>query len=297
MHMAFKIITDSATDMPVSIREKYNLHVIPTPFIVNGVDYLDGEKMSTAEFYRLLEDNKNEISTYHINSFMFRNAFEPYAKAGDEVLYCCFSTGIAGTFNAANIAKRELLEEYPDFKLTIVDCRGASLGFGLIVYKLLKMQENGASKELILEAVEYYVSHIRHVFTVETLHYLIKGGRIGRVAGTVGEALDLKPIIIVNKAGALESIEKVRGRKKSLKALVDYVEANAADPTDQVFGICHGEDPETLGIAKSMLLERIQPKELLTTCVGCAIGAHTGRGILGILFFDASDGKYAEYLK
>ena len=118
--MAFRIITDSATDMPQEIREKYHLHVIPTPFILNGVDHLDGDEITTEEFYNYLDDDKNVISTYHINAFMFRNAFEPYAKAGDEVLYCCFSTGIAGTYNAANLAKEELLEEYPDFQLTIL---------------------------------------------------------------------------------------------------------------------------------------------------------------------------------
>ena len=120
--------------MAPEIREKYHLHVIPTPFIVNGVDHRDGVSMGTKEFYSLLDhDDVNEISTYHINSYMFHEAFEPYAKAGDEVLYCCFSTGIAGTYNAANLAKEELLEEYPDFKITIKDCKNASMGFGMIV--------------------------------------------------------------------------------------------------------------------------------------------------------------------
>ncbi|WP_434310422.1 DegV family protein [Hominifimenecus sp. rT4P-3] len=295
--MAFRIITDSATDMPMEIREKYHLHVIPTPFIVNGVDYLDGEKMTTQEFYQLLDDDKNVISTYHINEFMFKNAFEPYAKAGDEVLYCCFSTGIAGTFNAANLAKQALLEQYPDFKITIKDCKSASLGFGLIVYKLLKMQENGAPKELIMEAADYFTAHIRHVVTPQTLKYLIKGGRVSKFSGIVGEALDVKPIIVVNKEGALEPISKVRGRKKSLKALVDYVEKNTAPIEGQIVGMCHAGDPEAFEYTKSLLLERMQPKMILTSMIGCAIGAHTGRGLIGIVFMDAEDGKYAEYLK
>lgn len=294
--MAFKIITDSATDMSPEIVEKYHLHVIPTPVIVNGVDHRDGVTITTKEFYNLLDDDKNVISTYHINSFMFRNAFEPYAKAGDEVLYCCFSTGIAGTYNAANLAKEELLEEYPDFKITIKDCKSASMGFGLIVYKLLRMQENGAPKELILEAADYYIEHMKVAFTVQTLHYLVKGGRISKVAGTVGDVLDLKPIIIVNKEGALEATEKVRGRKKSLKTVIDYVEKNIADVDNAVIAIVHGEDPDSLEQTKQMLLERMQPKKIFTSCVGCAIGAHTGRGIIGIVCFDAPDGKYAQYM-
>ena len=294
--MAFKIITDSATDMAPEIREKYHLHVIPTPFIVNGVDHRDGVSMGTKEFYSLLDhDDVNEISTYHINSYMFHEAFEPYAKAGDEVLYCCFSTGIAGTYNAANLAKEELLEEYPDFKITIKDCKNASMGFGMIVYKLLKMQENGAPKELILEAADYYIQHCRVVFTVQTLHYLIKGGRVSKMAGMVGEALDLKPILIVNEAGALEAKEKVRGRKKALKTLVDYMENWVAEPENATVSLVHGEDAETLELLKRMVEDRLHPKEIITSCVGCAIGAHTGRGIMGAICFDANDGKYAKY--
>lgn len=291
--MAFVIITDSATDMSPEIQKEFNLHIIPTPFIVNGVDHRDGVDMTTEEFYSLLEDDKNIISTYHINQFMFREAFEPYAKAGDEVLYCCFSTGIAGTYNAANLAKEELLEEYPDFKIHIKDCKSASMGFGLIVYKLLRMQKNGAPKELILEACDYYTQHMKVVFTVQTLYYLMKGGRISKIAGTVGEALDLKPIIVVNEDGALESTEKVRGRKKSLRTIVDYTLKNVNNPT---VAMVHGEDPETLETVRKMLMEKFTPGELFTSCVGCAIGAHTGRGIIGIVCFDAPDGKYGEYL-
>ena len=111
--MAFKIITDSATDLPKEIIDKYQLHVIPTPVTIDGTDYFDGKTIFPEEFYRIQADG-DDIKTYHINQYMFRENFETYAKAGDEVLYLCFSTGIAGTFNAANLAKEELLEEYPD---------------------------------------------------------------------------------------------------------------------------------------------------------------------------------------
>ncbi len=296
--MAFRIVTDSATDMPQEIRDAYNLHVIPTPFILNGVDHLDGDEITREEFYNYLDDDKNVITTYHINAFMFRNAFEPYAKAGDEVLYCCFSTGIAGTYNAANVAKAELLEEYPDFQLTILDCKSASMGFGLIVYNLLKMQKNGAPKELILEAADFYVEHIRHILTPQTLKYLIRGGRVKKVSGIVGEALDIKPIIEINQDGALEPISKVRGRKKSLRALVDYVEKNIYSTEPRVMAICDAGDKESLEAAKAMLLERIHPQELVEGTIGCAIGAHTGRGLIGIVFFDAEDKEeYRKYLQ
>ena len=105
--------------------------MIPTPVTIDGTDYFDGKTIFPEDFYRI-QAQGTDIKTYHINQYMFRENFEPYAKAGDEVLYMCFSTGIAGTFNAANLAKEELLEEYPDFDLTIIDTKCASLGLSLI---------------------------------------------------------------------------------------------------------------------------------------------------------------------
>ena len=136
-----KIITDSASDMPQYIVERFNLHVIPTPVVIDGIDYLDGATIHTKEFYEILDDVSRDIKTYHINPAMFEEAFRPYAEHNDSVIYLCFSTGIAGTFNAANIAKQNILEDYPDFDLTIVDSKSAAIGFGLIVYKLLLLRE------------------------------------------------------------------------------------------------------------------------------------------------------------
>lgn len=281
-----KIITDSATDMPREIIDRFGLHVIPTPVVIDDVDYLDGATITTGEFYKILDDVNRDIKTYHINPDMFENAFRPYAERGDSVLYLCFSTGIAGTFNAANLAKQAVLEDYPDFDLTIIDSKSASIGFGLIVYKLLLLQEQGADKDTLIRAAEYYVNHIRHVFTVSTLKYLIKGGRLSKFKGTAGELLDMKPVLIVDQNGSLQVLKTVRGHKKSLKALVDYVSENISDPSKQIMGICHGEDPEALALAKNLLLDAVTPRELIESIVGCAIGAHTGRGIIGIVFFD-----------
>jgi len=287
-----KIITDSATDMPQEIIERFQLHVIPTPVVIDGVDYFDGVTIHTKDFYDVLDDVNRDVKTYHINPDMFENAFRPYAERGDSVIYMCFSTGIAGTFNAANLAKQAVLEDYPDFDLTIIDSKSAAVGFGLIVYKLLLLQEAGADKEKLIRAANFFVAHIHHVFTVHTLKYLIKGGRLSKIKGTAGEILDMKPIIIVDREGRLEVMKTVRGRKKSIKSLVDYVQENIAEPSRQIIGICHGEEPEGLGYGKEMLLSAITPRELIVSVVGCAIGAHTGRGIIGMVFFDAIDPEF-----
>jgi len=291
-----KIITDSATDLPKQVIDTYNLHVIPTPVVIDEIDYLDGKTVQTKEFYEILDDTNRNVKTYHINPTMFEEAFLPYAKNNDEVIYLCFSTGIAGTFNAANIAKDNILENYPDFDITIIDSKCASIGFGLLVYKLLKMQSNGASKETLIEAAYFYREHILHIFTVRTLAYLVKGGRLSKWKGSIAETLDMKPIITVDEEGALKVLKTVRGRKKSLRELVVFVKENGVDLHNQTVAFCHGEDEEAQQFVLELSKELLSQKESLVSVVGCAIGAHTGRGIIGICFLDAKETPYESYL-
>ncbi|MBO5239390.1 MAG: DegV family protein [Lachnospiraceae bacterium] len=288
------IITDSATDMPKEIVEKYNLHVIPTPVVIEGKDYFDGETVFPKEFYQYQRDGK-EISTYHINTFMFKEHFRPYAERNETVVYVCFSTGLAATFNAARMAKEELQEEFPDWDMTIVDSKCASLGFGLLVYYALVMQEHGADKQTVIEALEYHREHIKHVFTVETLEYLYKGGRLSKTSMVVGGVLDIKPIIHMDENGSLKAIEKVRGRHKSLKRMVEIIGEWCQNPGEQLFGICHGDDYATMKQTEEMIKETYGEVQFLENYVGCAIGAHTGTGIIGIVFLD-EESKYKDWL-
>lgn len=291
-----KIITDSASDLPKEYITAHQLHVIPTPVVIDETDYFDGKTIQTKEFYNILDDTKRDVRTYHINPAMFEEAFTPYAQAGNSIIYLCFSTGIAGTFNAAHIAKENVLEQYPDFDLTIIDSKSASIGFGLLVSKLVTMLENGAPKEVLIEAADYFISHIHHVFTVHTLAYLIKGGRLSKFKGTIAETLDMKPILIVDKAGSLQVLKTVRGRKKSLKALIDYAKSNGYELSNQTLAFCHGEDNDALEFLLALADDELKPKNKLISTVGCAIGAHTGRGIVGLCFLDAGEDKYREYL-
>ncbi len=294
--MAFCIITDSASDVPESVIKEYELHVIPTPVTIEGTDYFDGDTIFPDQFYEIQASGK-EIKTYHVSQFMFEEHFRPFAERGDEVLYMCFSTGIAGTFNAATLAYEEIREEYPEFMLTIIDTKCASVGYGLVVERLLRMQKNNAPKELIIEAAHFFCEHMEHAVTVMELNYLFKGGRLTRTSFLAGTVLDIKPIIIVDENGSLKAVEKVRGWKKAQKRILDMVGEKGADLENQVVGVCYGMDKEAYDYIKEQLVERYHVKGLLEGRVGCAIGAHTGPGILGIVFLNETNEKYNEYLK
>lgn len=292
--MALKIITDSASDIPKWVIDKYNLHVIPTPVVINEKDYFDGKTIMPEEFYKI-QSSGADIKTYHINAHMFYDNFKSYAERGDEVIYICFSTGIAGTFNAANIAKVELVEQYPHFDLTIIDSKCASLGFGLSTYYALLMQEKGATKEEIITGIEWHCEHMEMIFTVSTLEYLFKGGRLSRTSAIAGGLLDIKPIIQVNDNGALESIEKIRGRNKALKRLIEMAGERGAGLGNQRIALVHGDDAQTMDQVKKQITAAYGAEQFIENYVGCAIGAHTGPGIIGIIFMNEIS-PYQKYL-
>lgn len=294
--MAFCIITDSASDIPESVIKEYDLHVMPTPVTIEGKDYFDGETIFPDQFYEIQASGK-EIKTYHINQYMFHEHFVPFAQRGDEVLYICFSTGIAGTYNAAKLAYEEVLEDYPDFQLTIIDSKCASVGYGLVVEHLLRMQRNGAPKDLLIEAAHFFCEHMEHAVTVVELDYLFKGGRLSRTSFLAGTVLDIKPIIIVDDNGSLKAVEKVRGWKKAQKRILDMVGEKGKNLEDQVIGVCYGMDREAYEYLIQELRRRYHVKGILEARVGCAIGAHTGPGILGIVFLNDTREEYEKYLK
>ena len=294
--MAFCIITDSASDIPESVIKEYDLHVMPTPVTIEGKDYFDGETIFQDQFYEIQASGK-EIKTYHINQYMFHEHFVPFAQRGDEVLYICFSTGIAGTYNAAKLAYEEVLEDYPDFQLTIIDSKCASVGYGLVVEHLLRMQRNGAPKDLLIEAAHFFCEHMEHAVTVVELDYLFKGGRLSRTSFLAGTVLDIKPIIIVDDNGSLKAVEKVRGWKKAQKRILDMVGEKGKNLEDQVIGVCYGMDREAYEYLIQELRGRYHVKGILEARVGCAIGAHTGPGILGIVFLNDTREEYEKYLK
>lgn len=293
--MAFCIITDSASDVTEEIKKEYNLHVMPTPVTIDGVDYFDEETIFPDDFYRIQAEGK-DIKTYHISQYMFEEHFRPFAQRGDEVLYICFSTGIAGTFQAANLAYDEIKEEFPDFVMTIIDSKCASIGYGLVVERLLRMQRNGAPKEMLIEAAKFFCEHMEHAVTVMELDYLFKGGRLSRTSFLAGTVLDIKPIIIVDEQGSLKAVEKVRGWKKAQKRIVDMVGEKGKNLENQVIGVVYGTDKEAFESVKRQLRERYHVKDILEGRVGCAIGAHTGPGILGIVFLNETNETYEEYL-
>lgn len=293
--MSLYIVTDSAADLPEDIIQEYKLDVVPMTVTIEGKDYLDGVSVKPKELFDRMRAGAS-VKTAQINSYEFVEKFEPYAQRGDSVLYICFSSGLSGTYNSANIAKEELLEKYPEFDLTIIDSRCASVGFGLVVYKALVMHKKNVDQDIIIEATKYNAAHMEHIFTVDDLEYLFRGGRVSRTAAFVGGLLNIKPILDVNDEGKLIPIEKIRGRQKSIKRMVELVGDRGRKLSSQVIGINHGDDLAAAQNLMDQLKEAYGCNDFLLSYVGCAVGAHSGPGTLSVFFLD-SDSPYEKYLQ
>ncbi|KGG80581.1 DegV family protein [Caloranaerobacter azorensis] len=282
--MSVRIITDSACDLPKNIIDEYNIHVVPILIYLEDKEYLDGETLDPIDLYKGMRSGK-VYKTAQIPPATFKKVFLEYAKKNESVIYIAFSSGLSGTYQSALMAKNEVLDEYPDFDLEIIDTKCASVGFGLVVYKAVQMVKEGKTKEEIIDAVKFYSQHMEHIFTVDDLEYLYRGGRVSRTAAFVGSLLNIKPILDVED-GKLIPIEKVRGRKKVLKRMIEIMEERGVDLSNQVIGINHGDDLEGAKKLEEMIRERFGCKKFVVNIIGCAIGAHSGPGTLSVFFLN-----------
>lgn len=282
--MGIKIIVDSGADLPKSLIEEYNIDVIPLYVILGEEEFLDGESIEPVDLFQNMR-NGSHYKTSQVPVHNFQKIFGEYAKEGKKCIYLAFSSGISGTCQSAVLAKQEVLEEYPDFDLDIIDTKAASFGCGLVAYYVGKLAKEGKSKEEVLEAAKFFSEHMEHIFTVDDLEYLYRGGRVSKTAAFVGGILNVKPILDVED-GKLIPIEKVRGRKKVLKRIVEIMEERGVDLKNQVIGISHGDDLEAAEELEALIRERFACVDFVTTFVGGAIGAHSGPGTLALFFLN-----------
>ena len=285
--MSFAIVTDSSSNLPEDIIDQHDLTVLPLTFMVDGEEYrsyLKGEKTDLSQFYTMMREGK-VITTSLPNLKESRESIEALLREGRDVLYLGFSSGLSGTYQAIELLLTELAGLYPDRTVASVDTLAASLGEGLLVYYAAKMREEGASIEKVRDWVEEHKLHLAHWFTVDDLMFLFRGGRVSRTAAWAGTMLNIKPVMHVDDEGHLIPLEKVRGRKKSLKALVDHMEQTADAPVaDQTVYITHGDCLEDAEYVAGLVRERFGVTDIMINWVDPVIGAHSGPGTMALFF-------------
>ena len=280
--MSFKIVTDSACDLPAEMIEALDLGIAALSVELDGRAYAEGE-MTPKELYDHLRGGKLP-KTSAVNPELWADAMRPALEQGQDVLTLVFSSALSATCQNAFIAAEELRGEFPDRKLIVIDSLCAAIGLGLLVHTAAKLRDAGKSIEETAAWIEEHKLNVCHWVTVEDLMHLKRGGRVSAATAVVGTMLNIKPIIRVDDNGRLESLAKCRGRKAALNYLLDRM-AESFDPEidDTVF-IGHGDCMEDAKYLEQKVRERFGVQNVHINYIGAVVGAHTGPGV-AVLFF------------
>lgn len=283
--MAYVLFTDSCCDLPLHYYEENEIKVVPLSCLIGNDTFED--RMVTDEqfhtFYQRVRGGEMP-STTQVNADQFINMFEPALAQGNDVLYVGFSSALSGTFNSARLAREELSEKYPDRKIISLDSACASMGQGLLLYQANLLKKQGKSIDEVAEWIEQNKLNLHHWFTVDDLHHLHRGGRVSGAAAVVGTLIGIKPVLHVDNQGRLIPQEKVRGRKRALKALVDHMEQSGTDIGKSPIFISHGDCLEDAQAVAEMIKQRFGATAEMINYIGPVIGSHSGPGTVALFF-------------
>lgn len=279
-----KLFADSASDLPKSFFELHNVQLVPLRVQIENEEYEDILGIDSKEVYTAIRAGK-QPKTSQASPELFLTLFEELAKSGEEGLYIAFSSALSGTYSTAVMMREQLLETYPDLKLTIIDSKCASLGYGLLVKEAVRLRDEGVNLATIEEKIRFSATHMEHLFTVEDLDYMARGGRVSKASAFIGGLLNIKPLLHVEE-GKLVPIEKIRGRKKVMKRMIDVMEERGDRLGEQTIAISHGDDETAALELKQMIEERFHPKNIEIHLIGSTVGAHAGPGTLAIFFLN-----------
>lgn len=282
---SFAILTDAFSNLPGYLLKALDIQIMPCTYYADGqpVDYSgDIETFDAHAYYEGIAAGK-VITTALVNTEAFLSYFRPCLERGQDVLYVGLSSGVSGTFQAAVMAARELMEEYPDRKIRAVDSRGAGLGVGLLACRGADLRAEGKTLDETADALEQARTGLCQFFTVGSLEYLKRSGRISSVTAAIGSMLNIKPLLYGDDEGHIVSCEKHRGRKRVVDAIVEKYEKLSVEGGR--VAISHGDCPEE---AQS-LAERIRAIGGAADMIICPhepfTGAHVGPGMLALFFF------------
>lgn len=284
---SIKLVMDSSMDIPSHLLEPYdNAFKVPMVIYFGETEYMDGETLTTEEFYRRFRAGTELPKTATPMMSRVRETLASCASDGSSVLCLTLSSGLSGTCDLFRNVAEQLHKEH-GYDITVVDSKSASLGGGLMALHALELIRQGKTVPEIVSVLKTKIARTNHVFTVDTLEYLWRGGRLSRTEAVVGNVLDIKPVLHLPEDGHIKAFHKVRGRKKALKFMIDWVSQVGTDFDQQVLGLIHWDCLDDANEVADRLRSSVKPKDILISPMSATIGVHTGPGLLGITFESA----------
>lgn len=282
--MNVKIITDSACDLSDEILCENDIAMVPFHVILDGIDYLDRETIQPDELYQKMRQGALPKTT-QITPLQFVEVFTRYAEERRPCVYISFSSKMSGTCEIARLAAAHVKAEYPDWEIEIIDSECGALAQGLAVYRAAQMAQAGKPLQEIVPEITLQCHHTEHLFSVDDLEYLFRGGRVNRVSSFVGTLLNVKPILHV-KDGCMIPIEKVRGKAKAMQRIVELMAERGTKLQEQIVAINHADDWKSALKLKEMIEDLFSTSNFIINTVGCVLGSHIGIGGVGAFFLN-----------
>jgi len=279
------ITTDTTCDLPQDYLQQHNVSLLPLYYSLNGTVYGDKNDLNPKEFYNIMR-NGAMPTTMAVNPDNARQIFTSLIEEGYDILHIAFSSALSGSCSAAATTARELCEENSEAKIVVVDSLCASLGEGLLVHKAVMLKESGQSLEDVAKWIEDNKLNVCHLFTVDDLHHLHRGGRVSKATAIIGTLINVKPVLHVDNEGRLIPLNNVRGRKKALISLVDQMEEriNGYNEKNDIIFISHGDCEEDAQFVADLIKERFGIENSLLNLISPTIGAHAGPGTVALFF-------------
>ena len=285
-----KIIMDSTSDLPDGIVEKYSIDILPLRVFIKDKEYLDKVTISVEDVYDAMRKGICPMTSLP-NPKKTYEAFKKYASNGIDFIFYSFSSKLSSTYETCYLIIEKLKKEFPNVKMDIVDTKAGSFASGLIALQGAILAKLGNKFEDIVKASKENIQYIEHIFTIDDLSWLLKGGRISKSEAIIGNALNIKPILDVQD-GKMVVIKKIRGRKRALNTVVDLVQQRIKEFPNQIIGITHADDLKTALEIKDMIIERIGNNNILIEKIGSVLGSHLGIGGVGVFFFNKKSESY-----
>ena len=287
----FKIVTDNGADLSRSFLDANGVGCLYLSTILEGEVIANSEKeLSSADFYRMLS-NGAKPTTSQVNPEEASRYFEDHLQESDEFLYIGLSSGLSGTYGSVKSAIDALSEKYPDKRFETVDSLTGSPGEALLVHYAVKMRDEGKTLQETADWLREHAKHVLLCITVDNLFDLWRGGRVSKTSAFLGTLASIKPVLIVDDDGRLQVTRKIRGRKKSLTYLADYMEAHMGsyrDLNQNVVLIHHGNVPSDAEFTIDLMKKRFGFENIQLGNVGPMIGTHTGPSIVVVAFMGES---------